>query len=558
MATINLVITDAGLAEIVNAESNGTAPVVLAEIGIGTGQYSPSASQTSLIGEFKRIDTISGGATAENVIHISAQDSSDATYSVYEIGIYTDSGVLFAVCSQNTPIVTKAAVANALFALDIVLSQLNPGTVTVGDSNFMMNAATTERAGIVELATESEVNAGTDENRVVTVKQLEKRLGGHENIVHKSGSENIDGAKTFNSIQINNSSPYIRIGNSGTQKGTLPGATQYWGISFTDSEGYVSKNRLGLIETSYNKSGDVSISMGVYKPEHGNSTSMTKLSVVYPVDGSPYATAPTPASDDNSTKIATTNWVNNKTKEYLPLSGGKMTSDLAISRSVSNGYLGLCGGTGAGNGSQLDLCGKDHSSLPGGFQLHARNSNTDIILRGQIDGKLTWGDKYVLNNSFTMPSDNGAVMLNAGQNATGGAYFRIYGKENPSGVGRFVLAATDGTNTKVLTGKPDGSLTWGGSEIITAAMMGNKVSANGYQKLPSGLIIQWGTNSGESTHEFPMEFPTACFAVVITPITAARIFAVTSKSKKAFINKIYDTNGTSGKDGQFYWVAIGC
>ena len=41
------------------------------------------------------------------------------------------------------------------------------------------------------------------------------------------------------------------------------------------------------------------------------------------------------------------------------------------------------------------------------------------------------------------------------------------------------------------------------------------LSGNGWQKLPSGLIIQWGQNaSGAGTYSFPTTFPNGCFAVV--------------------------------------------
>lgn len=60
--TINIIITDAGRAEVINAENTGTAPVTIAEIGFGTGQYNPAVTDTALQAEFKRITTF-GGAT---------------------------------------------------------------------------------------------------------------------------------------------------------------------------------------------------------------------------------------------------------------------------------------------------------------------------------------------------------------------------------------------------------------------------------------------------------------------------------------------------------------
>ena len=50
----------------------------------------------------------------------------------------------------------------------------------------------------------------------------------------------------------------------------------------------------------------------------------------------------------------------------------------------------------------------------------------------------------------------------------------------------------------------------------------SSISANGWTRLPNGLIIQWGThltamaNYSASTVTFPIPFPTACFTVQLT------------------------------------------
>ena len=62
---------------------------------------------------------------------------------------------------------------------------------------------------------------------------------------------------------------------------------------------------------------------------------------------------------------------------------------------------------------------------------------------------------------------------------------------------------------------------------------GNELAAAGYQALPSGLIVQWGSYTGTPTVSdgigyentsiavtFPIAFPTACYAVLATPIDA--------------------------------------
>lgn len=174
-SALNIIITDAGLAEIVNATNNGTAPVLLTHIAFGTGQYTPDAGQTAMRGEFKRFDAISGGNVGDNVIHLTVSDVSSDTYTVYEVGVFTESGTLFAIYSQNTPIMQKASAAQSLLAIDFVLTNVDPDSVTVGDATFILPPATTVMQGIVELATADETITGSDASRAVTPAGLSAR-----------------------------------------------------------------------------------------------------------------------------------------------------------------------------------------------------------------------------------------------------------------------------------------------------------------------------------------------------------------------------------------------
>ena len=129
-----IVLTNAGIAELINAEQTGTAPVELVQVGLGTGKYDASATQTALSAEFKRLSTISGGAAGDNVIHLFVTDTSSDAYSAYEVGIYTESGTLLgAVSSRTEPIVQKASGSTALLAIDFVLTNADPDSITVGD-----------------------------------------------------------------------------------------------------------------------------------------------------------------------------------------------------------------------------------------------------------------------------------------------------------------------------------------------------------------------------------------------------------------------------------------
>src|SRR3546814_7103232 len=77
----------------------------------------------ALPGEFRRIDTVSGQAVAENIIHVVAYDPDPITYDVTGFGLYDADGTLIAVHSAETdPILSKAALATSLFAVDVVLA----------------------------------------------------------------------------------------------------------------------------------------------------------------------------------------------------------------------------------------------------------------------------------------------------------------------------------------------------------------------------------------------------------------------------------------------------
>lgn len=241
MATVPITITDAGLAEVVNAEKNGTAPVVLTTISIGTGQYTPKPDQTSMLAKFKDFDTISGGAAGDNVIHVSIQDDSIDSYTVYEIGVFTDSGTLFAVYSQNTPIIQKASAAHMLLAMDMVLTNVNPDSVAVGDMNFALNPATTTRQGIVELATSEEVASGTDGSRAVTPATMIARTAttGRTGLVElATNAETITGTDTARAVTpASMLAAFIREhGATGSQK--IPGGfMMQWGKALIAPDG---------------------------------------------------------------------------------------------------------------------------------------------------------------------------------------------------------------------------------------------------------------------------------------------------------------------------------
>lgn len=84
-------------------------------------------------------------------------------------------------------------------------------------------------------------------------------------------------------------------------------------------------------------------------------------------------------------------------------------------------------------------------------------------------------------------------------------------------------------------------------------------TTNGYQKLPSGLIIQWGTatvnNTTFTSVTYPLAFPTAAFMVVATQVASA---AGASRIVETILRTVtyFDATGNSTNNA-IYWLAIG-
>lgn len=100
--------------------------------------------------------------------------------------------------------------------------------------------------------------------------------------------------------------------------------------------------------------------------------------------------------------------------------------------------------------------------------------------------------------------------------------------------------------------------------LLAQALKGanQSLTTNGYQKIPGGFIIQWGSLTQDAnlstTYSFPLTFPTACVAVVANKgsnINLAGEYAVGSQATSTSQFTIANT-GTGTLQGIF-WVAVG-
>lgn len=165
---LTLIITNAGRQALVNAARDGTNAVRIASCGVSSAPTVPAVTATALPGEIKRVVTVSGDAIAANVIHLVVRDESADSYTLRSFGLYLQDGTLFAIYGQADPILEKSTQALLLLAVDAAFVDISAAQVTFGNTNFLNPPATTERPGVIELATDAEAAALADAVRALT------------------------------------------------------------------------------------------------------------------------------------------------------------------------------------------------------------------------------------------------------------------------------------------------------------------------------------------------------------------------------------------------------
>jgi microcystin-dependent protein len=183
MAGTLIYITDAGRAALVAPANDGTNAHKIVEIGLATASFNAAnPALVALPNERKRITTFAGENVAFDTIHVTLKDDTDDQFTLYGFGLYLENGVLAAVYSQATPIMEKAAAAMLLLSADLQFTTIDAATLTFGDASFTNPPATTERQGVIELATQDETTAGTDASRAVTPATLKTQLDKKANL----------------------------------------------------------------------------------------------------------------------------------------------------------------------------------------------------------------------------------------------------------------------------------------------------------------------------------------------------------------------------------------
>jgi hypothetical protein len=187
MSGLAITITDRGRAALIAAR--GTNAITIAQIGVTAANFTASPDAQALPGEIKRLSTFSGEASDAYTIHITLRDDSIDAYELRGFALYLSDGTLFGIYGNGpTLIMEKANASMLLLAIDIAFTASDAKEITFGNTNFVNPPATTEREGVVELATEAEAATGTDTVRAVTPKTMLSAVTGWINTRFGNGA----------------------------------------------------------------------------------------------------------------------------------------------------------------------------------------------------------------------------------------------------------------------------------------------------------------------------------------------------------------------------------
>lgn len=141
-------MADAIIFKVTNAGKQALASggVMLSHLAIGTGRHASTGDETQLVNEAARYAIISGGVeTISNVLRFSAEVFVSSAQSVFEVGVITDDGVLFAIAISNAaPFFTASPTQSLIASFGMLLTDSEAAGVTVASNNHNKSLAMME------------------------------------------------------------------------------------------------------------------------------------------------------------------------------------------------------------------------------------------------------------------------------------------------------------------------------------------------------------------------------------------------------------------------------
>lgn len=491
---LNFKITNSGLALLSQVSTIG--PVTITKVGIGSAGYTPSGSETALTTQIKDITPEGSSVPAPGIIHITASDSSADAYTVKEIGLFAGT-TLFAICSQTTAILTKSSGNVALFSIDLALSNVPAGSVTIGSASFQYPPATESAQGVAEIATSAEVAAATDDTRIVTPA----KLGSFPGFVKKAG-DTMTGALVLpgdptSGLQAATKN-YVDA-RSGVD--TVPIGTIHWFTRNTPPDSYLECNGQAVSRTEY----DVLFARVGTTFGAGNGSTTFNL------------------PDLRGEFIR--GWDNGRGVDVSRLFGSSQAA-------TGIGHIGT-----DANSNQLALSfdapdafeyynyiGRyDSGQAPTASQRRARVRPRNVALLPCIKAKtLTNVDANLLGIAAQIyvrkegDSMTGPLVLSGNPTLALHAAAKQY--VDAAAAARIARTGDTMTGMLALAADPSSALHAATKQYVDGS---NQKSAYGFQVFPSGIVIQWGQGAPGS-YAFPIAFPGGCAAIVAVDAGAGK------------------------------------
>ena len=178
-----LVLTTAGLSAIA-ADIAGGDDTRIARVEFGTGTYTPAIGQTDLMTPFSPVKSFANpaGSVSGGNFQVSFVDDSDDMYSVSEIGFFDSNDVLIAVDAVTTgTLFTKADAPRQWTYVGQVTGLPAGATVTFAVTQSYITA-TTAVNGVGRIATQTEVDAESEDFAWVTPETLDGHLDGTQRV----------------------------------------------------------------------------------------------------------------------------------------------------------------------------------------------------------------------------------------------------------------------------------------------------------------------------------------------------------------------------------------
>ena len=527
MAGTLIKLTNAGRAALVGPGNVGTVTRTITQIGVATAAFVHNDNLVALPNELKKLTTFGGENVAPDTVHVTLRDDTADQYTLYGFGLYLDNGALLGTYSQDTPILEKSPAAMLLLSADMLFTTIDAALLQFGSAEWTNPPATEIRQGVVELATAAETQAGADASRAVTPAGLASRTATDTRtglVELATDAETQTGTDTSRAVTPANLSSRIA---TESRSGLAAIASQAEANAAADDSKIITAKKMGafvaaavasLVNSAPGALDTLRELADAIGDDPNFATTMVnalalKAPLASPVlSGTP--TAPTPSQFDTSTKIATMAALQRQGMQSADalLATGNMTLTAADSGKT------VVGGSASAFLITLPLA----NSVPRGARLEFINMNAGAMTVQRQ------GASDVINTSTP----------------------------------RFNEILGNGDSLSLLS---DGAGQWwavsGTNQFAYAAKFGASLAVNGYQKLPSGQIVQWGTSpvigpSSTAGITLPIAFPNVAYAAYLTPTAYAGGVVSNMKVTSLTLTGFAIPNYGSTND-QCFWWAVG-